>query len=113
MCDERVLLNKKILLITALLSCISSAAYACMISGPHGSYSFCRQIALLGAPGTLIAAALSITLHGGAHGGGPLAELLAFSTPINFLCYAGLGLAARAVWRKLNKGNEKGNETSH
>ena len=74
-----------------------------MISGPSVNYSFCRRIALLGAPGILIAAALSITLHGSAHGGGPLAELLAVSSPINFLCYLGLGVVARAVWKVLNK----------
>ena len=78
-----------------------------MILGPSGSYAFCQQIAFLGAPGTLIAAALSIALHESSHGGGPLAELLAISTPINFLFYAGLGVAARAAWNVLNKRNDK------
>jgi hypothetical protein len=70
-----------------------------MISGFSGTYSFCQRVALVGAPGILIAAALSITLHGGAHGGGPLTELLTISTAINFLFYAGLGICAQAIWK--------------
>jgi hypothetical protein len=67
--------------------------------GSSASYSFCRYIALIGAPGTLVAAGLSIALHGGAHGGGPLAEFLAISTAINFLLYVGLCIAARSLGR--------------
>jgi hypothetical protein len=104
--DERVLLRKNTLLIAVLLSCICSGAYACMISGPSRSYSLCRQIALLGAPGILIAAVILIALRSG-HGGGPLAELLASSAPINFLFYTALGVTARTLWRMLNKQSDK------
>ena len=93
--NERVLLNKKILLVAALLSGISSCAYACMMLwGPPGRYGFCGLIALLGAPGLLLAVVLSIAALGGAHGGGPLGMLLIIATPINFLLYVGLGLGS-------------------
>ena len=97
-------MNKKILIIAAVLSVISSAAYAC--PAHSASYSFCRGIALVGAPGILIAAVVSIVLLGGAHGAGPLGMLLLIATPINFLLYAGLGTTARAVWRVLSKSHE-------
>src|SRR5216110_2422984 len=103
MSDNRKILSKKILIIAALLSCIASAAYACPRLGHSVSYSFCRQIALVGVPGILIAAAVSMVLLGGAHGGGPLGMLLIIATPINFLLYAGLAAAARALWRILEK----------
>jgi hypothetical protein len=100
MSNNRKLLSKKIFVIAALLSCIASAAFACPGSG-HSV--FCRQVAFVGAPGILIAAVVSMALLGGAHGGGPLGMLLVIATPINFLLYAGLGIAARAVWGLLNK----------
>src|SRR5712692_5687967 len=107
MSNNRKLLSKKILIIAALLSCIASAAYACPGSGHSVSHSFCRQIALVGVPGILIAAAVSMALLGGAHGGGPLGMLLIIATPINFALYIGLGVAARAVWKILNKRSDK------
>lgn len=100
MSDNRMLLSKKIFIIAALLSCIASAAFACPGSG-HSV--FCRQVALLGVPGILIAAVVSMALLGGAHGGGSLGMLLVIATPINFILYAGLGIAARVVWGLLNK----------
>jgi len=103
MSNNGKLLSSKIFIVAALLSCIASAAYACPGSGHSVSYSFCRQIALVGVPGILIAAVVSMALLGGAHGGGPLGMLLVIATPINFLLYAGLGIAARAVWGLLNK----------
>lgn len=90
-------MNKKILLIAALISAISSAAYACMMIGPSASYSFCNRISDIGLPGILIAAALSIALLG-AHGGGPLGMLLVIATPVNFFLYLGIGLAVRKIW---------------
>ena len=107
MSDQRKLLTKKMLIIAALLSCIVSAAYACTILGHSASYSVCRQIALVGVPGILIAAAVSMALLGGAHGGGPLGMLLIIATPINFALYIGLGVAVRAVWKILNKRSDK------
>ena len=104
--SQRRLLNKKILIVAAVLSGIVSAAYACPDLGHSLSYSFCRQISIVGAPGILIAAAVSMALLGGAHGGGPLGMLLIIATPINFLLYVGLGVAARAVWKMLKK-NER------
>ncbi len=95
MSDNRKILSKKILIIAALLSCIASAAYACPRLGHSVSYSFCRQIALVGVPGILIAAAVSMVLLGGAHGGGPLGMLLVIAIPINFLLYVGLGVTGR------------------
>jgi hypothetical protein len=83
------------LLIAALLSTIASVAYAC--PGHYVGYSLCRQIALLGVPGILVAAALSMVLFGGAHGGGPLGMLLIIATPVNFFLYVGLAVAARGV----------------
>src|SRR6266851_1852185 len=103
MSAQRKLLNKKILIIAALLSGIVSAAYACPALGHSLSYSFCRQISLAGVKGIMIAAAVSMALVGGAHGGGPLGMLLMIATPINFLLYVGLGVAARAVWKMLKK----------
>jgi len=99
MSNNRKLLSMKIFIIAALLSCIASAAYACPGSG-HSV--FCRQVALVGVPGILIAAVVSMALLGGAHGGGSLGMLLVIATPINFLLYAGLGIVARAVWGLLN-----------
>jgi hypothetical protein len=58
-----------------------------------------------GAPGTLVAAGLSIAFHGGAHGGGSLAELLTISTVVNFLLYAGLCIAARSLVKAFLKAN--------
>lgn len=102
--NQRKLLNKKILIIAALLSVIGSAAYACtyMSGVTPSSYSFCTRISYVGMPGILLAAVLSIALHGG-HGGGPLGELLGFSTTINFLLYAGLCLAIQSLWRFFRK----------
>jgi branched-subunit amino acid ABC-type transport system permease component len=97
------LLNKKILVIAALLSGSVSAAYACPDLGYSLSYSFCRQISLAGVPGILIAAAVSMALFGGAHGGGPLGMLLIIATPINFLLYVGLGVSVRSVLKGLKR----------
>ena len=107
MTDQRKPLTKGILMVAAALSGIASTAYACPGLGHFVSYSFCRQIALVGVPGILIAAAVSMVLLGGAHGGGPLAMLLVIATPINFLLYAGLGIAARTVCRFLIKRSEE------
>jgi hypothetical protein len=96
---------KKILFFALFLSAISSIAYGCMMLGSSASYSLCRYIALMGVPGILVAAGLSIALHGGGHGGGPLVELLAISTAINFLLYAGLCLAARSLGKFFLKRN--------
>src|SRR5437016_6332332 len=104
---QRKFLTKKILIISALLSGIVSAAYACPFLGYSASYSLCRQIALVGVPGILTAAAVSTALLGGAHGGGPLGILLIIATPINFALYVGLGVAARAAWTILNKSRDK------
>ena len=97
-------MNKKILLIViaALLSGLSSRAYACMTMGPTVTYSLCRAISLVGAPGILAAAALSIALLG-AHGGGPLGMLLVIATPVNFFLYLMIGLAIRKVARLFTK----------
>jgi len=96
---------KRVLFVALFLSAIPSIAYGCMMLGSSASYSFCRYIALIGVPGILVAAGISIALHGGAHGGGPLGELLAISTAINFLLYAGLSLAARSLGKFFLKRN--------
>lgn len=70
MSDHRKLLNKKILIIAALLSVITSAAYACAYTPVVSSFSL--RIAYIGMPGILLAAMLSIALHGGAQGAGYL-----------------------------------------
>jgi len=80
------LFSRKISLIAAFISVTGSAAYLCMVTGPLSSYSFCRQIALIGEPGILLAAVVLIVVHG-AHGGGPSGELLLVATPINFFMY--------------------------
>lgn len=106
MSDKRKLLNKKILIVAALLSCVVSAAFACPGLGHSVSYSLCRQIALVGLPGILIAVVVSMVLLGGAHGGGPLGMLLVIATPINFLLYVVLGIAAKKLVNLLKKSNE-------
>lgn len=60
-----------------------------------------------GVPGILIGAAVSMALVGGAHGGAPLGMLLLIATPINFLLYVGLGVAARKLVKVFIKRNEK------
>lgn len=105
MSDQKELSKRKLLLFAALLSAIASVAYAC--PGHSISYSVCRPIALMGVPGILIAAAVSMALLGGAHGGGPLGMLLAIATPINFALYMGLGVAARAIWEILKRRSNK------
>lgn len=95
-------MNRKILLIAALISAISSAAYACMMIGPSASYSFCNRVSDIGLPGILTAAALSIALLGG-HGGGPLGMLLVIATPVNFFLYLAIGVAIRKVARLFTK----------
>ena len=96
-------MNKRVLLFAVLISGLSSFAYACMMSlEPPGRYGPCGLIAIIGAPGLFVAAVLPIVLQGG-HGGGPLAEMLVISTPINFLVYAGLGAAVRATWKMLKR----------
>lgn len=104
MSDKRKLLNRNILIIAALLSCIVSAAYSCPGLGHSVSYSLCRQISFVGLPGILIAAAVSIALLG-SHGGGPLGMLLVIATPINFLLYVVLGIAARKLVNLFKKSN--------
>jgi hypothetical protein len=101
----RRLLNKNILIGAALVSVVVSAAYACPYMGYSMSYSLCRQISLAGVPGILIAAEVSIVMLGGAHGGGPLGMLLLIATPINFLLYVGLGVAAQSVGKMFGKKN--------
>ena len=101
---RRPLLNRKILVVAALISAIGSAAYACTYTPAvtSSSYSFCLHISYIGMPGILLAAAFSIALLG-AHGGGPLGMLLLIATPINFLFYAAMGLAMRKVARLFTK----------
>jgi hypothetical protein len=106
MCDQKKLLNKKILVVAALLSSIASTAYACPGLGHSLDYSLCRQISLAGLPGILIAAAVSMALLGGSHGGGPLGMLLIIATPLNFLLYVGVGVAARAAWKTVKTTND-------
>jgi len=91
-------LNRKILLVAALISAIGSAAYACTYTPAvtSSSYSFCLHISYAGMPGILFAAALSIALLGG-HGGGPLGMLLVIATPVNFFLYLAIGVAIRKV----------------
>src|SRR5438094_5879537 len=94
----KVLFSGRISLIAAFISVTGSAAYLCMVTGPLSSYSFCRQIALIGEPGILLAAVVLIVVHG-AHGGGPSGELLLGAEAINFLMYLGIGLAVtRLAW---------------
>src|SRR5439155_2149878 len=83
-CLRRGFLSRKILLIARILTLVGLTAEVCMYSGPSGSYSLRRKVAFLGVPGIMVAAVLSIALHGGAYGGGPLTELLLVATPINF-----------------------------
>jgi len=82
---------------------VGLTAEVCMYSGPSGSYSLRRKVAFLGVPGIMVAAVLSIALHGGAYGGGPLTELLLVATPINFAFYAGLGIVGRILWKTLRR----------
>jgi hypothetical protein len=103
MSNQRKLLSRQILIIAALVSVVASAAYACPGVVHPLRDSLCRQISLAGVPGILIAAAVSMTLLGGVHGGGPLTVLLVIATPVNFVLYVGLGVAARAVWRLVTK----------
>ena len=56
----------------------------------------CRQVAVIGMPGVLTAALVTIALLG-SHGGGPLRLLLVIATPVNFLLYLGLGVAAKKL----------------
>ncbi len=86
---------KKIVVTAALISAVASVAYACMSMGP-ATYSFFRAISLVGLPGILAAAALSIALLG-SHGGGPLGMLLVIATPVNFFIYLVIGVAARKL----------------
>lgn len=102
MSDQRKLLNKEILVVAALLSVIGSTAYACMEMGPHATYSLFRAISVVGLPGILAAAVLSIALLGG-HGGGPLGMLLVIATPVNFFLYLTIGLAMKKVVRLIIK----------
>jgi hypothetical protein len=92
--EKNKLVTKRILIAAALLACITSAAYACTCEPWH--FSACFRLAIIGAPGILLAAALSIALLGG-HGGGPLGILLVVATPINFVLYAGLGMTVRKL----------------
>jgi len=95
--------NQRVLLFAIFISGLSSLAYACMMSWePPGRYGLCGLIAVIGAPGLFVSAVLPIVLQGG-HGGGPLAEMLVVSTPINFLVYASLGAAVRGAWKILKK----------
>jgi len=97
--DNRKLLSKKILILAALLSCIASAAYACPGSGHSVSYSFCRQVAIVGVPGILIAAVVSMALLGGAHGGGPIPDSTCFgkATKALLTCGGGVRLCHRVA----------------
>ncbi len=97
--SKGVLVNKKILLFAALLSVLNLCAYLL----PFGSYLFWSKVALIGFPGLVVAVVLSSALRGGGHGGGPLGEMLLISTVINFVVYAGLGIAAQSLWKVLNK----------
>jgi hypothetical protein len=87
--------DKRIVAIALILSIIGSAAYACSFGlGPM--HPLCRQIAFIGMPGILAAAVLTI-VGLGSHGGGPLGILLVVATPVNFLLYLGLGVAAKGL----------------
>jgi len=104
MSNKKMSASKKIVLaVAALFSVIASVAYAC--PGKDLSYSFCRDISLIGTPGILIAAVFSIGALGG-HGGGPLGMLLLIATPINFLLYAGLGLGAQSLRKIFRRKND-------
>jgi hypothetical protein len=97
--------RKIILVVAALLSGIASVAYACPGGYPGLRYSVCRDISLIGTPGILVAAAVSIAALG-SHGGGPLGMLLLVATPVNFFLYAGLGLAAQSVGKFFRREND-------
>ena len=92
--EKKKRVAKRILIAAALLACSALAAYACTYEPWH--FSACFRLAIIGAPGILLAAALSIALLGG-HGGGPLGVLLVVETPINFLLYTGLGMTVRKL----------------
>ncbi len=100
MSDWKNLLNKKILIVAAILSMIGSVGYA------HYGHSLWTQLSYLGLPGILVSAALSIALLG-SHGGGPLGMLLVIATPINFLLYVALGMAAQKLAALFNNPNGK------
>ena len=88
-------MDRKIVVIALILSVIASAAYACSIGlGPM--HPLCRQVAFIGMPGVLSAAVFTI-VGLGSHGGGPLGMLLVIATPVNFLLYLGLGVAAKRL----------------
>ncbi len=96
MSKPKTLFDRKILLIAAFISAIASAAYACPDFMPRSSYPLCRQISLIGEPGILVAAVLTIALLR-SHGGGPLGMLLVIATPVNFFLYLAIGLAIRKL----------------
>jgi hypothetical protein len=96
---EGQIVDRKIVVIAVILCVIGSAAYACSIGlGPM--HPLCRQIAFIGMPGILAAALLTIAGLG-SHGGGPLGMLLVIATPVNFLLYLGLGVAAKKIGKHI------------
>ena len=97
MTGQSSLLDKRIVVIASLMSVIVSAAYACSF-GRSPMHPLCHQIGLVGLPGILIAAVVSIALLG-SHGGGSLGMLLVIATPVNFLVYFGLAVAMKKVVR--------------
>jgi hypothetical protein len=93
----KALFTGRISLIAASISITGSAGYLCMVTGPLSSYSFCRQIALIGEPGILLAAVVLMAVGHGVHGGGPIGKLLLIATPINFLMYLVICLAVTKI----------------
>lgn len=89
------LVGKRILVFALLMSCIGSLAYACSFS-PGPLHPVCRQVALIGMPGVLSAAVVTIALLS-SHGGGPLWMLLVIATPVNFILYMVLGIAVKKL----------------
>jgi hypothetical protein len=100
---ESFLKRNWIALSAASISIIGSAAYACMFArvAPHPWYSFCRQIAWIGAPGIMFTAVLTIALQIGIS----LEAVLLVATSVNFLLYLGLGLALRKLVKALGNSN--------
>ena len=97
MTGESSLLDKRIVVIASLLSVLVSAAYACSF-GRGPMHPLCHQIGLVGLPGIMAAAVVSIALLD-SHGGGPLGMLLIIATPVNFLLYLGLAVAMKKFVR--------------
>jgi hypothetical protein len=84
--------------IAALMTAIASAAFACSTMQID---SRCMTVALVGIPGIIVSVVVTGALHGSAHGGGPLGDMLLVATPINFIFFVGVGFGVRAIARLL------------